>query len=196
MREALQKNLLDILTNIPTIPTIPTHQDCPITGLSCDSRTLQPGNLFFAYPGTTSDGRNYIQTALQKNIAAILIEDDAQREQSYDTPTPIIPIKNLKSKISTIASNYYNNPSAKLNITAITGTNGKSSIAYMLQQCLLDTNSKNSNRNDRHTRIRHTKKNYKPAHSRHPMRSNYKLYLRITSTKASLTSSWKHLHTH
>jgi len=134
MREAPQKFLSEI------IPNIDPQQNCQITGLSLDTRTLQPGNVFFAYPGTHSDGRDHINTAIEKKASAIIIEPDSQNEQSTIPTIPTIPIKNLRSQISSIASNYYNTPSRKLNITAITGTNGKSTIAYALQQCLSQNN--------------------------------------------------------
>ncbi|MDP3705821.1 MAG: UDP-N-acetylmuramoyl-L-alanyl-D-glutamate--2,6-diaminopimelate ligase [Legionellaceae bacterium] len=112
-----------------------------ISGLHNDSRQIKPGYLFIAYPGAVTDGRLYIQQAVQLGAAAI-VYDPEQLPTSVQLPTiPCIPLPQLSSLLAAIANRFYENPSSGMSITGVTGTNGKTTIAYQLAQAygLLDT---------------------------------------------------------
>lgn len=113
------------------------YSDTTITGLSLDSRTVKPGDLFFAYKGTSSDGRNYIDQAIAQGARAILAEVNS-RYESFQSQrnVPIFPIHHLQQQIGPIAAEFYGNPSEKLKIVGITGTNGKTSCSHFIAQCL------------------------------------------------------------
>jgi UDP-N-acetylmuramoyl-L-alanyl-D-glutamate--2,6-diaminopimelate ligase len=93
-----------------------------VTGLSMDSRTLQPGDLFFALDN------NYIKEAISKGAKAIFCEK--KPSQTYNIP--IIEIPDLKNKIGLIASDFYNHPSQHFHVIGITGTNGKTSCSHFI----------------------------------------------------------------
>ncbi len=108
-----------------------------IKGLSQDSRQLQAGDLFFAYPGLSSDGRQFIQEAIDKGAAAILFEPDGK--DSFDlttTPIPILPIHHLMAQLGPIAARFYEYPSRYMPVVGITGTNGKTSCTHFLADSL------------------------------------------------------------
>jgi UDP-N-acetylmuramoyl-L-alanyl-D-glutamate--2,6-diaminopimelate ligase len=114
---------------------IATNAHCEITGLHNDSRQIQPGNLFIAYPGALADGRRYIQQAMQAGAVAILYDPiDLPQDCMLPTDIPCIPFPQLATKLAAIASHYYQHPTRTLNITGVTGTNGKTTIAYQLAQ--------------------------------------------------------------
>jgi len=108
---------------------------CEIVGLHNDSRQIKAGYLFFAYPGVLADGRLFIQQAIAAGAAAIIYDANAL-PASWVLPTtiPCLPVAELASKLAAIASHFYNNPARSLNVIGVTGTSGKTTIAYQLAQ--------------------------------------------------------------
>lgn len=109
--------------------------EIPITGLAVDSRTVKPGEVFLAYPGVESDGRRFIQTAVQQGAAAILYESDACRELPPHLPVAI-PVSGLREHVGALAARWFNYPTRQLQIVGVTGTNGKTSCSHYLAQSL------------------------------------------------------------
>jgi UDP-N-acetylmuramoyl-L-alanyl-D-glutamate--2,6-diaminopimelate ligase len=110
-------------------------QDPWITGLCQDSRQLQPGDLFFAYPGNQYDGRNFLNVVIEKGAAAILYESKGG-SALFTSPIPLIPLAELTAYLSLIAARFYQHPSQDLSVVGITGTNGKTSCTHFLADCL------------------------------------------------------------
>ncbi|MBA2650131.1 MAG: UDP-N-acetylmuramoyl-L-alanyl-D-glutamate--2,6-diaminopimelate ligase [Legionella sp.] len=121
-----------------------THEDvdCDILDLQNDSRKVKAGDLFFAYPGSNQDGRLFIDKALTAGAAAIAY-DPCELSSPPLLSVPTVSIPQLAGKLAKIANRFYNNPSSFLQVTGITGTNGKTTIAYQLAQAhhLLGTKS-------------------------------------------------------
>jgi UDP-N-acetylmuramoyl-L-alanyl-D-glutamate--2,6-diaminopimelate ligase len=117
---------------------VPEMANVEITGLSLNSKTLKRGDLFFAYPGTQQDGRAYIESAIEKGAAAIVAEASlgvSENLTSVDKQgrmVPVLTIPDLAGDCSAIASEFYGNPSQKMRVIGITGTNGKTSCTYYL----------------------------------------------------------------
>ena len=108
-----------------------------ISGVKLDSRQVQSGDLFIALKGTRTDGAAYIADALEKGAAAVLMEvgSEAVIDSDFDrlaSAAPLIAIGNLSEYVSDIAGEFYGNPSRQLAVTAITGTNGKTTCAQLL----------------------------------------------------------------
>jgi UDP-N-acetylmuramoyl-L-alanyl-D-glutamate--2,6-diaminopimelate ligase len=107
----------------------------PVERLATDSRRVRPGDVFMAYPGERSDGRGFIDQALAAGAAAVLWErqgfdwDDAWR-------VPNLGVSRLKDLAGVIAGRVYGEPSAKLDVIGVTGTNGKTSCSHWLAQAL------------------------------------------------------------
>lgn len=109
--------------------------DCFITDLKNDSRTVQAGDLFLAYPGAVSDGRLFIDKAVASGAGAIAYDPrDLPSSCSLPQSIPCIAIPELSQYLAEIAKNFYNDPGKDLYITGVTGTNGKTTIAYQLAQ--------------------------------------------------------------
>lgn len=112
--------------------SIPT---CDLIGLHNDSRQVKPGFLFIAYPGTATDGRIYIQQAIQLGAIAVVYDPiEVPTSVQLSGTIPCIPIPHLSSLLAAITSRFYDNPSSTLSVTGVTGTNGKTTIAYQLAQ--------------------------------------------------------------
>lgn len=117
---------------------VPLTADPIIKGLSQDSRQLHAGDLFFAYPGLGSDGRHFMQEAIDKGAAAILFEPDDVGSSIDLTTTriPILPIRHLTAQLGPIAARFYDYPSRYMPVVGITGTNGKTSCTHFLADSL------------------------------------------------------------
>lgn len=112
-----------------------TVPDCEVLGLHNDSRQIKPGFLFFAYPGTAADGRCFIPQALSAGAVALVYEPE-NWPANCQLPREItsVALPGLAKKLAEIASRFYGNPTKKLRVTGVTGTNGKTTIAYQLAQ--------------------------------------------------------------
>ena len=98
--------------------------------LTFDSRTVTKGSCFFAIEGTVVDGHNYISSAQQKGATAIVC--NRLPEQLETQETTYIVTDDTDKAMATIAANFYGNPSRKLKVVGVTGTNGKTTIATLL----------------------------------------------------------------
>ncbi len=109
--------------------------DCVITDIKNDSRQIQKGDLFIAYPGAVADGRLFIEKAVSAGAAAV-VYDPVLFPSSCVLPAsvPCIALPQLAEQLAEIAKRFYSNPSESLIVTGVTGTNGKTTIAYQLAQ--------------------------------------------------------------
>ncbi|MBQ2875113.1 MAG: UDP-N-acetylmuramoyl-L-alanyl-D-glutamate--2,6-diaminopimelate ligase [Bacteroidales bacterium] len=109
-----------------------------ISSICCDSRKVIHGSLFVAIKGYANDGHDYIRTAIDKGAAAILFEDAESAERQVDESgrKDIAMVKAASSRyaLAIAAANFYDNPSRKLTLVGITGTNGKTTTVTLLHR--------------------------------------------------------------
>ena len=98
-------------------------------GLVTDSRRLEPGDAFIAWPGLVHDGRQHVKPALTAGAAACVIEADGAEVMGFDD-LRIAAMDGLKANAGPLASAFFGAPSERLSVIAITGTNGKTSTAW------------------------------------------------------------------
>jgi UDP-N-acetylmuramoyl-L-alanyl-D-glutamate--2,6-diaminopimelate ligase len=131
--------LSELLSSIDVpVPRI----DPDIIGLSLDSKNLHVGYIFFALKGQFTDGCNYIQEAINNGASAIICDAGSSTKIDIKNKVPIISVRNLKEKIGIIANNFYQTNAHSIKITGITGTNGKTTCAYILSQSLSKLNKR------------------------------------------------------
>ncbi|MEK8030065.1 UDP-N-acetylmuramoyl-L-alanyl-D-glutamate--2,6-diaminopimelate ligase [Ideonella sp. DXS29W] len=107
-----------------------------VTGaLRTDSREVQPGDAFIAWPGYANDGRQYVRQALERGAATCLVDRDGVEAFGFEDAR-VATLPQLKAATGLIASAYYRQPSGALRVVATTGTNGKTSTAWWTSQCL------------------------------------------------------------
>lgn len=125
-------------------PWLDIVDDTEITHLTNDSRKAGAGDLFIAFKGHNADGRLYIADAVAQGVSAVLYDEYNFPGQIVTHQTiPLVPCANLRAIYADLAARFYQNPSAKLTVTGVTGTNGKTTIACLLAhaQQLLGKNS-------------------------------------------------------
>ena len=109
-----------------------------ISAICCDSRKAVPGSLFVAVKGFASDGHDFIAGAIGKGAAAIVYEDQeaAERQVIASGKDGIVMIKaeSARYALAIMAANFYDNPSRKLTLVGITGTNGKTTTVTLLHR--------------------------------------------------------------
>ena len=110
-------------------------KDVDITKVSFDSRTVEPGTMFFAVKGTQTDGHAYIDTALEKGAIAIVCE---KLPKTLKEGVTYIRVDNSAYVLGVGVSNFYGNPSKSLKLVGVTGTNGKTTIATLLYRLFTD----------------------------------------------------------
>jgi len=104
--------------------------------LSADSRRVQAGDAFVAWPGHASDGRRFVAAALAAGASACLVEEEGVEQFDFGGDARIGALRGLKAAAGAIASRFLGNPSAELDVVAVTGTNGKTSTAWWIAQAL------------------------------------------------------------
>jgi UDP-N-acetylmuramoyl-L-alanyl-D-glutamate--2,6-diaminopimelate ligase len=107
----------------------------PKAQLSSDSRSIRPGDVFFAFPGDAADGRRFIDKAMEAGAKAVVFEatDFAWNEQ---WPLPHLAVSGLKQLSGPIANAWYGQPDAGMFSVAVTGTNGKTSCSQWVAKAL------------------------------------------------------------
>ena len=103
--------------------------DVEITGVNIDSRKIKPGHLFVAMKGTQVDGHTFIPKALELGAAAVLCED--MPEERTDGVV-YVQVESTEDAVGKVATLFYGDPSTKLKLVGVTGTNGKTTIATLL----------------------------------------------------------------
>jgi UDP-N-acetylmuramoyl-L-alanyl-D-glutamate--2,6-diaminopimelate ligase len=123
-----------LLDGIATVPNIESRD---VLELTLDSREVRPGSLFFALPGRTVHGLKFAAEAAARGASVVLWEPSAEVSPPKLPATVFAAaIPGLKGLVGRIADRFFNWPSSQLRITGITGTNGKTTCAYLLAQCL------------------------------------------------------------
>ena len=122
------KKLADILKNIE-VQELSGPDNIIISDLSFDSRQIKTGQLFIAVKGTAIDGHKFILSAIEKGAKAILCETMPDKTHKDVT---FIRVHDAAKTLGILASDFYGNPSRKLTLIGITGTNGKTTIATTL----------------------------------------------------------------
>ena len=120
--------LNELLKNVETLNII-GDVDVEITGVNIDSRRIEKGHLFVAIPGTVTDGHKFIPKAIELGATAVLCEKIPEEQTPEVTYVQVASTEDAVGKVATL---FYGDPSRKLKLVGVTGTNGKTTIATLL----------------------------------------------------------------
>jgi UDP-N-acetylmuramoyl-L-alanyl-D-glutamate--2,6-diaminopimelate ligase len=121
--------LSDLLQGFAHAPAIGIH------GISSDSRALRPGDLFLACGGASGHGLDYAADAVTAGVAAIAWDSSTTSAPAADIGVPMIAVPGLAQHVGEIANRFYGRPSNAIRVVGVTGTNGKTTVAWLIAQC-------------------------------------------------------------
>jgi UDP-N-acetylmuramoyl-L-alanyl-D-glutamate--2,6-diaminopimelate ligase len=112
--------------------------DVAVTGVEYDSRRVEPGSLFVAMQGETTDGNRYIEQAVARGAVAVVTDSAAAYDATGDGPLDVAlaEVPHGRRALATIAANVFGHPERNIPLSGVTGTNGKTTTAYLLEQLL------------------------------------------------------------
>ena len=120
---------LNELLNHVNVLTILGDPEKDICGVNIDSRRIEAGHLFIAIPGTQTDGHRFIPKAIELGATAILCEQLPEEQKAEVT---YVVVTSTEAVVGQVATLFYGDPSTKLKLVGVTGTNGKTTIATLL----------------------------------------------------------------
>ena len=120
--------LIELLKNVEVLNTF-GETEVEITGVNIDSRRIEAGHLFVAIPGTQTDGHKFIPKAIELGAAASLCE---RMPEEHAEGVTYVVVESTESVVGIVATHFFGDPSRKLKLVGVTGTNGKTTIATLL----------------------------------------------------------------
>src|SRR5947209_19937573 len=101
-----------------------------ITGLAYDNRLAAPGTLFFCVPGFTRDGHEFAPDAIRRGAVALVVQ------RPLGLGVPELPVADVRAAMAPAAARFYGDPTAELQVVGVTGTNGKTTTAFLVRSLL------------------------------------------------------------
>jgi UDP-N-acetylmuramoyl-L-alanyl-D-glutamate--2,6-diaminopimelate ligase len=123
-------NISELINNLTTLQVLGDTQTA-VTGLCFDSRKAEVGSLFVAQKGTQSDGHAYIGSVIEKGAVAIVCEE---MPEVLSEGVCYLHVEDSDEALGILAGNWYGNPSRRLKLVGVTGTNGKTTVATLLYE--------------------------------------------------------------
>ena len=106
--------------------------DCEIEGIAYDSRNVRSGFLFVALPGQRRDGRDFVADAIERGAVAVMSEQN----EAPCRNVAFIRVEDARRALAEVSCAFYGEPSRKLFMVGVTGTNGKSTVSFMVRDML------------------------------------------------------------
>ena len=102
-------------------------RDVVVSGVTCDSRRVNTGDVFVAVPGTMTNGMKFVNDAIGRGCSAVVSEKSIP-----GLPVPLIVVPDARTALAEMSSRFYDHPTAGLNVVGVTGTNGKTTVTWLL----------------------------------------------------------------
>lgn len=123
--------LAELCAGVPGA-TITGDAGCEIAGLRYDSRAVEPGDLFMCFRGFVHDGHDFIPEALGRGARALMVD----RPERVPPGVPAVVVPDTRRAAGPVASRFYGDPSARLHLVGVTGTNGKTTTTFLIRAVL------------------------------------------------------------
>ncbi|MGF1512366.1 MAG: UDP-N-acetylmuramoyl-L-alanyl-D-glutamate--2,6-diaminopimelate ligase [Elainellaceae cyanobacterium] len=127
---------LPIPINVLADDFVRTDLDADVTGLSTNSQTCQPGDLFIGLPGTRVDGGEFWPSAIASGAVAALISPAAAQSAPPRDEACVLVYADILEACAQVSASFYGQPSAQLSLVGVTGTNGKTTTTHLIEEIL------------------------------------------------------------
>ncbi len=126
----------ELLVGLGSIPNSgPMNAD--ISGIAYDSRRVNPGDLFVAIPGTQTDGHRFLEEAVQRGAAGLVVRNLADTSvKNINAPVAMAEVSDIRAALAIVTDRFYGHPSGQVRVIGITGTNGKTTCTYLTESIL------------------------------------------------------------
>ena len=129
MTEKRTTNLEDLVDSAGDL-VLEVTGNATVSGVAYDSRAVQPGDLFFCVPGARADGHEFAAAAASAGAAALCVE------RPTDAGLPEVRVTDARTAMAVLSAAFYGDPASELTLLGVTGTNGKTTTAYLLESIL------------------------------------------------------------
>ena len=110
--------------------------DRDITAICYDSRRVKPGALFVALPGENTDGHRFVEAAIERGATTVVVERNNRLAAAFPTRVTRVHVTDARLALAELATNFYGYPARKLKVIGVTGTNGKTTVTFLVKQIL------------------------------------------------------------
>jgi UDP-N-acetylmuramoyl-L-alanyl-D-glutamate--2,6-diaminopimelate ligase len=117
------------LLKMGDVEEVEGSSDQPVAGLVYDSRNVKQGDVFFAFPGSSNDGHEFVAEAVERGAAAVVLE----RKVAVPESVTWVRVRNVRRTMGLWAAAFYAHPSQRMVLVGVTGTNGKTTVTYLLE---------------------------------------------------------------
>lgn len=121
------------LVQVGNVEEVHGNVEQEVTGLAYDSNRVERGNVFFAVPGSRADGHKFVPQALERGAAAVVMEHRAH----LPPDATWVRVANIRRTMGGWAAHFYSHPSRPIVLAGVTGTNGKTTVTYLLESIFL-----------------------------------------------------------
>jgi UDP-N-acetylmuramoyl-L-alanyl-D-glutamate--2,6-diaminopimelate ligase len=126
----------ELVAGVPGVERVVGHAAVEISDLAFDSRRAGPGTLFFCVPGERADGHDFALDVVEAGAAALVVE----RELVVEAPQVVVA--DARAAMAPLAARFEGDPTARLRVAAVTGTNGKTTTAFLIREILESTGTR------------------------------------------------------
>ena len=127
--------LSQLITSIPEAQVLSGSLDLDVTDVQLDTRAVGPGSLFCCVPGTSQDGHDFVSAAVAAGAVGVVTERDVFGSDSNITEIRV-PLGTMRRVCARLSARIYDDPAQSLALVGITGTNGKTTVAHLVQTIL------------------------------------------------------------
>lgn len=120
------------LAEVARLLGLPPVEGAPVSGVTHDSRAVRPGDVYVAFPGANHHGAKFAAQAVRQGAVAVLTDPEGAA-QAADCGAPLLVVPSPRARMGELAAEVYGRPSAGLRMIGLTGTNGKTTTAYLVE---------------------------------------------------------------
>ncbi|MBU0503081.1 MAG: UDP-N-acetylmuramoyl-L-alanyl-D-glutamate--2,6-diaminopimelate ligase [Candidatus Omnitrophica bacterium] len=115
-------------------------KDFQVRGIACNSKLIDDDFIFVAVKGNKEDGNEFIPEAIARGAKAVIYQSPGRQDTKISGRIPFIKVKDARKALAKLASEFYANPSSLVKVTGVTGTNGKTTVTYLIEALLKEAN--------------------------------------------------------